>query len=539
MKRGSSYSDVCRDSGRSGIGRRDVLKAGVKLGLLASGLAAPSIATGQSRPPNILWISIDDLNDWVGPLGGYSLVRTPNIARLAARGRVYTNAQANVPTCSASRTAVLFGLQPYTTGVYSNDEVWQRDSFLRNKPSLPRYLRGQGYETIGTGKIFHSYLRRELDGTDPAAWDEYQFCADGGECEIRVQGDIAPPRNASNQVVEISQTAKLTPKVGATLDFGPYYQTSQVPDTVRATWMANRVLKVSHAKPFFAACGIIKPHLPYIVPQQFFDLYPASSIFYPPGVLDPTHNTQATNSDVADLGAIGRRMNTTLADHALLVQTGKWKAIVRAYLAAISYADYCVGLLLDGLAAGPNADNTIVVLWGDHGQQLGEKLAWRKFTLWERSLRVPLIISGPGIRAATTGMPVSLIDLYPTVTDLGLGRVPAGLQGRSLKANLQNGTNTHSHAISTWREAAGLANGGPHFSIRNATHRYIRYQSGEKELYDHRTDRYEFTNRLFGGGTAADRRIAAAMDALVPKAPYAPRRGGGGSSESAGDELAG
>ena len=171
-----------------------------------------------------------------------------------------------------------------------------------------------------------------------------------------------------------------------------------------------------------------------------------------------------------------------------MLQTGEWKTIVKAYLASISYADYCVGLLLDGLQAGPNNANTIVVLWSDHGWQLGEKLAWRKFTLWERALRVPLIISGPGIRPATSGMPVSLIDLYPTVADLALGSVPAGLDGRSLKRNLLNGTNTQTHSISTWREVAGLPNGGPHFSVRNGDAPLYPLPVGEGELYDHRTD---------------------------------------------------
>ena len=463
-----------------GIRRRDVLKKGAQIGLATSLLAMPAISTAQASRPNVLWISIDDLNDWVAPLAGYPVVRTPNMTRLARLGRVYTNAQANVPVCSGSRTATLFGLQPYRNGVYTNEEVWQRNAYLANRMSLPRYLRSQGYLTYGTGKVFHSYLHRDIVGTDPAAWDVYEFCGAADTCHIEVVGDIASPRNG-RQVVEISRAAQLTPMVGATLDFGPYYQTSEVPDTVRARWMADSVLKVRHRRPFFAACGIIKPHLPAIVPQRFFDLYPdEAALVYPPGVLDRTHSTQATNADVVDLGATGKRINTTLRDHELLLQTGEWKAIIRAYLASISFADYCVGLLLDGLQAGPNNANTIVVLWSDHGWQLGEKLAWRKFTLWERALRVPLIISGPGIRPATSGMPVSLIDLYPTVTDLALGRVPAGLDGRSLKRNLQSGTTTHDHSVSTWREVAGLPNGGPHFSIRTATHRYIRYQSGEK-----------------------------------------------------------
>jgi arylsulfatase A-like enzyme len=484
-------------------------------------LAMPNVSLGQSSPPNILMIIIDDLNDWVQPLGGYSLVRTPNIARLAGRGCVYRNAQSNVPACSPSRTATLFGIHPFVSGIYTNREEWQRTTFLRNYTSLPKHFRNQGYFTVATGKIFHN--TREVAATDPSAWDEYQFCGLGDECTIRVVGDGSAPV-VDGAPIEVSRYARTKPGISE-FDFGPYYQLSEVPDVVRATWMARNILSRTHSKPLFAACGIQKPHLPLFIPQQFFNLYPEASLFYPPGVLDRTRHSRTTNADTRDLGPIGRRVNPFLSDHTRLIQTGEWKAVIRAYLAAISFADHCVGLLLDALLDGPNADDTMVVLWSDHGFQLGEKLAWRKFALWERALRVPLIIAGPGIPVATRSTMASLIDLYPTLSDIALRAVPGRLQGRSLKRSLLSGTNTHSHAISTWRELNSVANNGPHFSVRTATHRYIRYQTGEKELYDHRTDRYEFENRLFGGGTAADRSLAATLDQLLPSPPYAPRRG--------------
>jgi arylsulfatase A-like enzyme len=491
---------------------------------MTTALALPNVSLGQPARPNILMIPIDDLNDWVGPLGGYSLVRTPNITRLARLGCVYRNAQSNVPACSPSRAATLFGLQPYFSGVYTNREEWQRTSFFANYASLPRHFRNQGYFTVGTGKVFHDDEDDILARIDPPAWDEYQFCAQGDECRIQVVGDFEAPVSGG-QTLELSRYARNRPGISE-IDFGPYYQLSQVPDVVRSTWMAQSILRVTHSKPFFAACGLVKPHFPAIVPQQFFNLYPEADLFYPPGVLDSTHHTKTTNTDFRDLGATARRINTFLSVHTGLIQSGEWKAIIRAYLASISLADHCVGLLLDALLGGPNAGNTVVVLWSDHGWQLGEKLAWEKFTLWERALRVPLIVAGQGIPVANRTIPASLIDLYPTLSDLAFGAVPGHLQGRSLKRNLQSGTNTHGHAISTWREASNLANSGPHFSVRTATHRYIRYQSGEKELYDHRSDPYEFENRLSGGGTAADRDLAATLDQRVPKPPYAPRRGG-------------
>jgi arylsulfatase A-like enzyme len=503
-----------------GMRRREFLQAGARLGLMTSALALPNISLGQSTPRNILMIPIDDLNDWVSPLGGYSLVKTPNIARLAKLGCVYKNGQSNVPACSPSRTATLFGIQPYVNGVYTNREHWELNPFLNNYASLPKHFRNHGYFTVGTGKVFHN--SEKIAATDPSAWDEYHFCGPTDKCPVAEDATGHPVVNGIS--VELSQYAKQKPGVDE-FDFGPYYQLHQVPDVVGSTWMAQNVLAITHAKPFFAACWLTKPHLPLFIPQQFFTPYPLSSVFYPPGVLDPTHHSKATNADTKDLGVIGKRINTFLSDHTRLIQTGEWKPVVRAYLAAISFADYCVGLLLDALLDGPNKANTIIVLWSDHGFQLGEKLAWRKYTLWERALRVPLIFAGPGIQVASRSMPASLIDLYPTLSDLAFSAVPGYLQGKSLKKNLTSGTNTHTHTIATWREASSLANSGPHFSIRTATHRYIKYQSGEKELYDHRVDRYEFKNRLFGGGTADDKQVAAALDARVPPGPYAPPRG--------------
>ena len=393
----------------------------------------------------------------------------------------------------------------------------------RNYTSLPKHFKNNGYFTVGTGKIFHDDEDEIIARIDPPAWDEYQFCGPADECRIQVVGDFEGPRSGGT-TIELSKLAKQKPGISE-WDFGPYYQLHQVPDVVRSTWMAQNILSVAHGEPFFAACGIVKPHLPAIVPQQFFSPYPEASLFLPSGVLDPTHHTRATNADLRDLGTTGKRINPFLSEHTRLIQTGEWKAIIRAYLASISLADHCVGLLLDALLDGPNSGNTIIILWSDHGFQLGEKLAWQKFALWERALRIPLIVAGPGIRVARPTLPVSLIDLYPTLSDLALNTVPGHLAGKSFKRNLLNGTNTHGHAVSTWRENSSVPNSGPHFSIRTATHRYIKYQSGEKELYDHRVDRYEFENRLFGGGTASDRQISATLDGLVPRAPYAPRRG--------------
>lgn len=520
-----NYAPVAVASVAPGIGRRAFISGGAGLAVASAALGAPSLGRAQATPPNILMISIDDLNDWVAPLGGYPGVRTPNITRLARLGRLYRNAQSCCPGCSPARTSILFGMHPTTHGTYTNSEEWQLNPFLSTFSSVPRLFRSSGYLTVGTGKVFHSHRASEAAGVDPGAWDEYQFCGTGDECRIAVVGDGDQPR-VGGRAIELSQYALQVPGIGG-FDFGPYYRLADVPDVVRARWMAQNVLAVSHTRPFFAACGIFKPHLPFIVPQRFFNLYPMNAIVYPPGVVDPANNTRETNADVQDLGTIGKRINRFFSDHRRLIESGEWKAVVRAYLASISFADHCVGILLDALLDGPNRGNTVVVLWSDHGWQLGEKLAWRKFTLWERALHVPFIVAGPGVRVGGETMPVSLIDLYPTLSDLAFNTVPAHLQGVSLKPNLLQGSRSARHVVSTWSEPPGLSNSGPHFSVRNATHRYIRYQSGEQELYDRRSDPYEIDNLLFAGGPVrqADQQIAQAMRAFLPPQPYAPRRG--------------
>lgn len=516
-----------------GIGRRSFMRGAAGFSLLASGLAAPNLARGQSARPNVLMIVLDDLNDWVEPLKGYPGVRTPNIAKLAATGRVYLNAQANVPACSPSRTSTLFGMHPTTTGGYTNAEEWQYNRFLRNYRSLPFHFRNNGYATYATGKVFHSHSVDAIDGIDPDAWNDFQFCTAGEDvCAINVRGDGDAPL-LNGQPMEFSQYAR-TQGGFSNFDFGPYYTPEEVPDTVRARWMANNILNRSHGQPFFAACGIMKPHLPFIVPREFFNLYPGRSLVYPPGVLDRLNNAPTTNRDLADLGTTGGRINSYLSDHNRLIQSGEWLVVVQSYLAAISYADFCVGILMNSLRRGPNANNTIVVLWSDNGFQLGEKLAWRKFTLWERSLRVPFIFAGPGIQRTASTMPASLIDIYPTLCDFAFGSVPNHLQGRSLRSNLTTGANTHGHSVATWLEPSTRPSNGPHFSIRTAEHRYIRYESGEEELYDHRYDPYETNNLLFAGTrvTQGSLRVANRLRPLVPAGPYSPRRGvapGGGS----------
>ena len=264
-----------------------------------------------------------------------------------------------------------------------------------------------------------------------------------------------------------------------------------------ASWAVSELDKPS-SEPFFLACGFTKPHLPWVVPRKYFDLYPLESIALPPSVV----------GDLADVPAFGKRLArevydpsgeknfaTPGGDHANVVSNGQWHIAVQAYLATISFVDAQIGRVLDALNDSPHANNTIIVLWGDHGWHLGEKEHWRKHALWNVSTRTPLIFAGPFGSETTAGVaenqvcerPVSLIDIYPTLIDL-CGLPPRdGLDGRSLQSLLKNPGQTWDHPVVT---TFGFNN----HAIQTPRWRYIRYGDGGEELYDHARDPNEWKN---------------------------------------------
>lgn len=458
--------------------RRQVLAAGAAS---ASLLAAPAIAQTATRP-NVLFISIDDLNDWISPLGGYPGVHTPNLARLAAVSRNFTNAHTSAPACSPARAGTLFGIEPHKSGIYTMQEYWWRNTVFAAHHSLPRTFKERGYRTFGTGKILHGkyWDPSRAVQVDRKAWSEFEFC-DAASRKCRIADSLGDDADVEHL---------------AGFDYGPAGELADAPDFVRATWMVKRVLSTPRRDPFFAALGLIKPHLPLIVPQEFFDLYDPAAVTYPPGALDPDHPKYRKNADTADLPRTARAfIDRTYKRHREIYRSGEWRAIIRSYLAAISFTDYCLGVVLDGLQNGPHAGNTIIVLWSDHGWSLGEKLSWQKFTLWERATHIPMMIAGPGILPGDSAAPVSSMDLYPTLMDLVFQEVPAHLDGNSLRPHLLTGKDPRWPALTTWAlDHHNRKFAGPHFSVRTKNRRLIAYRNGDMELYDHRTDPYEWKN---------------------------------------------
>jgi arylsulfatase A-like enzyme len=231
-------------------------------------------------------------------------------------------------------------------------------------------------------------------------------------------------------------------------------------------------------KPFFLACGMIKPHLPWAVPQKYYDMFPKDEIKLPPHI----------KNDFSDIPKIAHKIGVP-GDHPKFLKTGRWKDAIQSYLATIAYVDVCIGRLLDALETSPHKDNTVIVLWGDHGWHLGEKERWRKFTLWEEATRAPLIWYAPGVTKANTvcSKPVDFMSIYPTLCELAGIDTPSHVEGKSLVPLLKD-------PKAKWNGVAVTTHGYMNHSVRNEHWRYIRYKDGSEELYDHRKDPYEWKN---------------------------------------------
>ena len=447
----------------SAVRRRAILESGRPNGMIAlagSALAAfwavvvatvlsPAVL-GADEPPNVLFIAVDDWNDWNSVLEGHPRVHTPNLNRLAARSAVFTRAYCSSPVCNPSRTAVMFGRPASSTGVYNNEQFMRDSPVLRDADTIPQHFRRHGYRTITAGKIFHWYKN---EASDPQSWDE-QF-----------EYDFWAPR---------TPRPKYEPFAAGPLDVPD----GQMPDMKVARWIADR-LAASDDQPFFMAAGIFRPHLPWRVPQKYFKLYPLNEIQLP----------EAKADDWEDLPPRGREIAGWHNPHNESVRLGTWKRGVQAYLASISFADACLGVMLDALEASPHADNTIVILWSDHGYHLGEKLTWHKWKLWEESIRVNLMCAVPGLTddGFRINQVVSLLDIYPTLNELaGLPTKPE-LEGESFAPLMRHPDQARDRAVVIHRDYR-------QYAVRNARFNYIRYEDGSDELYDHRRDPMEWTN---------------------------------------------
>ena len=421
-------------------------------------IIATTITAQPANKPNYVFIAVDDLNDWIGVLGGHPQVKTPNIDRLAKRGVTFTNAHTQAPLCNPSRSSFLSGLRPSTTGLYTLQPGVRAVPALKEHVMLPQYLSAHGYTTFSAGKIFH-------DGSVKPNEREREF---------NEWGEQGPMPYPTKKIVNTPDTMKA-------VDWGIFPANDQEQADWKIADSAIRYLQqAKRDKPFFLGVGFRLPHVPCFASQKWFDLYPEDKLIMPP--------VKANDRD--DVPEFAWNLHWKLPEPRLswLEKNNQWRPLVRAYLATISLMDSQVGRVLDALDTSGMRDNTIVVLFSDHGWHLGEKGITGKNTLWERSTRVPLIFAGPGIKSnAKSNRPVELLDLYPTLAELSGSPVKTGLEGHSLAKLLKN-----PNAARAW-PAITTHNQNNH-TVRSERWRYIRYADGSEELYDHQTDPHEWTN---------------------------------------------
>jgi arylsulfatase A-like enzyme len=436
--------------------------------LLACGKSGEQQSSSlEKERPNVLFIAIDDLNDWLGCMGGHPDAKTPNIDRLAREGVLFSNAHCQAPLCGPSRASLMSGLRPSTTGIYGqiDDEDIRRDNpATADVVFLPEYFGRQGYHTMGIGKLFHQHA--------PAG----VFAESGGR-----KGGFGPkpPERLKWQGIGGEGYGNTS------TDWGAYPAAdSLMPDYRSAQWAIDRLQK-SYEQPFFLAVGFVRPHVPLLVPQKWFDLFDNVEVDTPPYNPD----------DWVDLPEIAAQIDELpmMPTTEWAITNHEWKNIITAYLACVAFVDHYVGAVLEALRQSPYADNTIVVLWSDHGYRLGEKGTFAKHCLWEEATRAPLIFSGPGIeQGKIVHSPAEMLSIYPTLVELcGLPGYPLS-EGMSL-AGILGGNNA------PVPEAAITTYGWKNHAVRTLKYRYIQYEDGSEELYDHASDPNEWDNLVYTG----------------------------------------
>lgn len=403
-------------------------------------------AEEAAKRPNVLFIAVDDLNHWVGYLGRNPQTLTPNIDRLAKKGVRFTRSYCAAPVCNPSRAALMLGLRPWTSGVYENDDDWR--TVIPQEKSLVTTFRKAGYRAFGAGKIYHGSYDRQSE------WDDY---LSGVPADPQPKGDTG---------------------VGG-IRFAPLDCADEDLREWKIVQYGIDKLAEKHDQPFLLTIGLHKPHMPWNVPRKYYERFPLEDIKLPPHRED----------DLDDVPPAGVRMARPEGDHKAILESGRWKEAVQAYLAAISYADAMIGRLIDALEKSEYAENTVIVFWGDHGWHLGEKSHWRKFALWEEATRAPLIWVAPGVTASDSvcERTVDFLTIYPTLTELCGIPTPKHVEGKSIVPLLKN-------PKGEWNSPALTTYNFRNHAVRTEGFRYIRYANGDEELYDEAADPYEWKN---------------------------------------------
>ncbi len=479
------------------VSRRRFLAATTAGGAAALAWNAAS-ETSRDLPLNVLLITVDDLRPELGCYG-HPMVKTPNIDRLAREGVTFTRHYCQVALCSPSRTSLLTGLRPDSTGIY-----WIGKHFRDTVPdavTLPQHFKAHGYHTQAFGKVYHD---REHD--DPASWTEPLYVPEAPAYGPDEMEAVRAEQKRLDRMKELG--ARVDPQTGLPLFLlmpGPSWEAPDVPDN--HFWdgqVADRVIETLEEvkdRPFFLAAGIIRPHLPFVAPRKYFDLYPPEEIAL------PENTDRPENAPAIEFSQCNEWYRYRDIRKPGPLPPDKAGELIRGYYAATSYADAQVGRVLDALDRLGLAENTVVVLWGDNGYKLGEYGYWGKESNFELDTRVPLIVRAPGrsgTGATCDGLSESL-DLYPTLCDLCGVPVPSHVEGTNLAHLLDDPTRPGKAAAVSQFFRDGLMG----YTLRTERFRYTEWIPFDPqivparaplpegvgfELYDHAADPGETRN---------------------------------------------
>ncbi len=411
-----------------------------------------------TQKPNVLVIAIDDLNDWIGCLGGHPQALTPNIDYLASQGVLFSNAHCQSPVCNPSRASLMTSLYPSTSGIYFLNPDLKESPRASKIKLMPQRFADEGYYVTGVGKLFHN----------------------GGQQNENYIPNYAGKIGGFGPM----PSEKLSPYPGHPLwDWGIFpAHDSLMPDYRVAHWAVNK-LSENHDRPFWLGVGFFRPHVPQYAPQKWFDLYPLENLQLPEIV--PNDLT-----DISDYGVDITRLEHVSPPHDWVLENDEWKLMVQSYLACVSFVDDQVGKVMQALERSPYAEQTYIVLFSDHGFHIGEKERHAKRSLWEDGARVPMIIAGPGIPAGKVcHQPAELLDIYPTLLDLAGLAPDSALEGQSLAPLLEN-------TEADWPHLARTSFGPGNYAIVSKQFRFIQYVDGSEEFYDHQLDPHEWKNEI-------------------------------------------
>lgn len=408
--------------------------------------------------PNVLLIAVDDLNDWIGVLGGHPQAKTPNIDRLAARGVLFSNAQCQSPVCNPSRSSLMASLYPSTSGIYFLSPDLKESPIARKSKLMPQRFEEEGYNVFGAGKLFHNGGRQNETYVPNYAG---QFGGFGPLPEKKISDYPGHPL----------------------WDWGVFPELEyQMPDYRIASWAEERLVE-KQEEPFWMGVGFYRPHVPQFAPQKWFDMYPIQSIQLP----------KTISEDMSDISSYGRditRLNHVSPTYKWVIENDEWKPLVQSYLACVSFVDTQIGRVLDAYDEGDYGDNTYIVLFSDHGFHLGEKERFAKRSLWKDGARVPLIFIGPNIpQGKVCNKPVQLLDIYPTLLELTHLEADSSHEGNSLVPLLKNVT-------SKWPYMARTSFGPGNYAIVSEEYRFIQYNDGTEEIYHRKNDPNEWDNLI-------------------------------------------